>query len=133
MFYHNAMDIVSLSVLMTRIAELFIGERVDFEHGEDAYGVGHYHYFLQNYELAEKYYNLAMQYALPYDTRYRLLTELSLLLKRTSRLDEASEIWAGMIEGQNEYNIFPYEELAKYYEHYKRSFKSAVQVVQTAI
>lgn len=131
-FYHNAMDIVSLAVLTTRIAELLNMETANFEFGEDTFGAGHFYYSAGNYEKAEFFFRKSFEYSLPYPIRYRLLTEFSIILKRTGRMDEAAEIWRGMIDGQKEFTMFPYLELAKYYEHYKRTYMSAVNTVNEA-
>jgi hypothetical protein len=132
-FYHNAMDIVSLAVLATRIAELLDKDTANFEFGEDIFGAGHFFFSTGNYEKAEFFFRKSFEYPLPYDIRHRLLTEFSIILKRTGRIDEAAEIWQGMIEGQKGFTIFPYIELAKYHEHHKRAYGSAVEIVNIAV
>lgn len=132
-FYHNAMDIVSLAVLTTRIGELLDHEQTAAEFGEDIFGAGHFYYKANDYKNAELLFRKAFDYPLPYDLRYRLLTELSLILKRTGKIDEASEIWHGMLEGQKKFTLFPYEELAKYYEHHKKSASTAMKIVNQAV
>jgi len=132
-FYHNAMDIVSLAVLATRIAELLDKDTANFEFGEDIFGVGHFFFSTGNYEKAEFFFRKSFEYPLPYDIRHRLLTEFSIILKRSGRIDEAAEIWRGMIEGQKGFAIFPYIELAKYHEHHKRTYGSAVEIVNNAV
>ena len=132
-FYHNAMDIVSLAVLATRIAELLDKDTANFEFGEDIFGVGHFYYSTGNYKNAEFFFRKSFENPLPYKLRHKLLTELSIILKRTGRIDEAAEIWHGMIEGQKGFAIFPYIELAKFHEHHKRSYLSAVEIVNNAV
>jgi hypothetical protein len=89
-------------------------------------------YNFRDYRRAALFYKEAMSYSLPYPLRERLLCELSIILKREGKLSEASEIWLGMIDGLQEFNLFPYEELAKYYEHTKHAFGSAIDIVGKA-
>jgi uncharacterized protein YprB with RNaseH-like and TPR domain len=132
-FYHNAMDIVSLAVLTTRIAELMEKDTANFEFGEDIFGVGHFYFSTADYKNAEFFFRKSFEHPLPYNLRHKLLTELSIILKRTGRIDEASEIWLGMIEGQKGFTIFPYIELAKYHEHHKKAYGLAVEIVTKAV
>lgn len=132
-FYHNTMDVVSLSALTTKLSDLIQADKNLFEYGEDLYGVARFHFRLGNWAYAEQCYRNATEYDLPYELRFKLLAELSLVLKKAGKLEEAAEIWKGMIEGMESFDYFPYEELAKYYEHRKKSFRSAVSIVRHAI
>lgn len=131
-FYHNTMDIVSLAVLATRIAEILDENLIISDFGEDVFGAGHFYFSSGDYKKAERFFRKSFEYTLPYEIRYKLLTELSIILKRTGNIDEASEIWQGMIDGQKQFSIFPYIELAKYNEHHKKSFQSAIKIVEEA-
>ncbi len=131
-FYHNNMDIVSLAVLAAKLCELCDVDIPHTDAGEDLFGIAHMFYNQRDYPRSEFFYLQAMSYTLPYDLRKNLLKEYSMILKRTNRFDEAEEIWKGMIDGLNDFDIFPFEELAKYYEHTKKSFYSAIKIVQSA-
>jgi len=50
-----------------------------------------------------------------------VLKSLSLTLKREKEMDQAASIWTEMISFERDRELFPYEELAKFYENAARS------------
>lgn len=132
-FYHNNMDIVSLSALTTRVVELFDHTIDNYESGEELLGIAQHFNSRGNLPMARFFLETAMQYDLSYDYRKVLLKELSLIMKKNGEYDSAAEIWNGMIEGLNDFDIFPFEEIAKYYEHIEKSFQKASITVIRAV
>jgi len=58
--------------------------------------------------------------------------KLSLLYKKHKMWDDAIALWNELIHSEN-YNIFAFEELAKYYEHEKKDNQRARQITKRAL
>ena len=65
--------------------------------------------------------------------RLEILKLSSFAYKRQGKWEEAEEIWKEIIERSREYIYYPYEELAKYYEHYLKDYQKAKIVVEKAL
>lgn len=71
----------------------------------------------------------------PPDVERRVALELTSALKRIGRAGDALPYWRRMCEHAQRSrppDLFPFEELAKYYEHQARDFDAAIQVVERA-
>jgi hypothetical protein len=55
---------------------------------------------------------------------------LASLLKRTGQIHQAANLW---IEALEEGTLYPYNELAKYYEHTMRDYREAELLVRRAM
>jgi tetratricopeptide (TPR) repeat protein len=75
---------------------------------------------LGNLEAAERAYRAALDGPLPRALRWRTLLALAALLKRTSRHDEAAEIWQYVADEAPAQSVVALLELAKYWEHRRR-------------
>lgn len=72
---------------------------------------------------------------LPLEVERRVSLELTSALKRMGRAVDALPYWRRMCEHAQRRrppDLFPFEELAKYYEHQARDFDAAIQVVERA-
>ncbi|HLI51720.1 MAG TPA: ribonuclease H-like domain-containing protein [Thermomicrobiaceae bacterium] len=70
------------------------------------------------------------------DIERRVAQELTVSLKRLGRTRDALPYWRRMCEhaaGSRPLDLFPFEELAKYYEHQARDIEAAIQVVERAL
>ncbi len=70
------------------------------------------------------------------DTPYKSYKALSLLYKRKKQWNEACVLWDTMISYQKNkkyFDPFPYEEMAKYLEHYLHDVKKALRYVDYAL
>lgn len=129
-FYHNAVDVLSMVTLADRIGHLL---RPPEDCANDPYcdplALGRLRERLGQADRAVAWYRLARQ------TRDELTGEqadkhLSLLLKRLGRHDEATVIWEQRLEGLEPY---PYIELAKQLEHRLHDYGRALTLVEQAI
>ena len=124
---HNAQDIASLCVLLTRMTEMYEHpEKVTFS--EDLYAMGRGLDRMKYPEAARKCYRLA--------SRGRMGAEASAALavsyRRSGERKEAAEIWRQMIrEGRG--GVGPYIELAKYEEHGARNPREALRLTEKAL
>ncbi|MCD6385985.1 ribonuclease H-like domain-containing protein [Candidatus Sumerlaeota bacterium] len=133
-FDHNAQDVISLASILARIV--------------------YYYHFPDTEELTEAIPQLglsklyerhgesercleSMERALVYcrDPRlaYFISCHIARLYKRMNRWDEALSIWNSHIESGHLYNLEPFIELAKYFEHRVRDHKKAIQIVERAL
>jgi hypothetical protein len=133
-FYHNAQDILSLVALFGRIAgnmqEPFMG---GISRGEDFFSLGRVHHQLGDISRAVDCYEEALKMHMPEMLSYQVMRELSLVIKRKGVWERAIEHWEKMIAEAADFDPFPYEELAKYWEHQQKDFKKAIETVEKAL
>jgi hypothetical protein len=114
-FYHNAMDIVSLAGLLIKISSLMNSERLEERDlGVDIMAVGKLFESLGDDPGAKSFYETAMQK--PMEANHRMLAEKSyaLLCKRNGKWDLSIPIWKNLAASGDWDSCI---ELAKYYEH----------------
>lgn len=130
-FYHNAMDVLSLAALFnhtaTLLADPFNGR---VEHGQDLLALARLYEDLGETESAVRLYQTVMERDLPVEPQAEAAHRLALLYKRQGDLQSAAPLWeraaaGGLVEA--------HIELAKYYEHQRREFEAAVAWTQGAI
>lgn len=128
---HNKDDIISMISLANHLDEIVsLSNSIDWN-GNKAYNLGYV--FEKNNQL-EKSISLYEQ-ARELQKSDRLLTriekKLSWQYKRADLYGKAVEIWQEMIR-EKRGGLFPWVELAKYYEHQAKEYNLAVQLVAEA-
>jgi len=132
-FYHNVQDILSLAALTALSCQFFedpLGGEV--EHGEDLYSLGRLYLQTGMSERAEAALRSALDANLSNGLMQATLRDLSLHYKRQARWDQAIKLWHQAIR-ENHARLYPYVELAKFYEHRAKDFERAEELVLTAI
>ena len=132
MFYHNRMDVLSMVTLAARISELVHAPRTSARRGVEAYYLGRL--FFREGRAAEAID--CFQEALKSSqtlAEWETLKSLSLALKKEKRPDEAASIWMEMIALDGGCELFPYEELSKFYEHHKKDPEEAMKWTRKAM
>lgn len=132
-FYHNAQDILSLAALTALTCQFFedpLGSEV--EHGEDLYCLGRLYLQVGMTERAENALRAALDANLPQELRQAVVGDLSFHYKREARWEEALSLWSQAID-ENHGRLYPYVELAKFYEHREKDFERAEELVVRAI
>jgi tetratricopeptide (TPR) repeat protein len=133
-FTHNALDILSMVSLTTRMAECLIAPEVaGVSHGADWYSLGKCYERLGWTSRATDAYQQALSAPCAPTIRQRSYEQLSFLYKRQAMWDMAVELWEDLVKAHIAHRLYPYEELAKYYEHRHREYDRAIQLVQEAI
>jgi hypothetical protein len=130
-FYHNAMDVLSLAVLLTHMAALLespLESRV--MHALDLVAVGRLYEDLGRVDTAARLYEQGLAQRLPEGVQRDTLRRLSFLHKRQGNLSDALTLWH-QAAGQGE--IYAHVELAKYFEHTARDYYQAKSWTETAI
>lgn len=114
-FYHNAMDIVSLAGLLIKISRLMDSEKLEEPNeGVDIMAVGKLFESLGDDPEAKSFYETALQK--PMEPNHRILAEKSyaLLCKRNGKWDLSIRIWKNLAASGDWDSCV---ELAKYFEH----------------
>jgi tetratricopeptide (TPR) repeat protein len=132
-FYHNAQDILSLAALTALSCTVFddpLCHGVDC--GEDLYSLGRLYVQVGLRHRAEETLRAALEAPVAEDVRRQAVYHLSFFLKRQGNWSEAIDLWNLAIEKQHG-RLYPFVELAKYYEHRARDFAKAEELVLRAI
>ncbi len=129
-FYHNAMDILSLAALFNHTSALLDDPfEHEVEHELDRIALAKLYDDLGESGTAENLYRLALAGDLPGGPRAEAAMRLALLYKRQGAPEEAVPLWeqaAGL--GLYEAHL----ELAKYYEHRRRELEPALAWTESA-
>jgi hypothetical protein len=130
-FYHNAVDVLSLAALLSHVADLLDdppGEAV--AHGLDLVAMGRMYENLGRLEKAAPLYERGLAHQLPEEMYWKAVRWLSFVQKRRDKLSAAVELWC---KAAHNGQIYAHVELAKFYEHRERDYGEAAQWTQTAI
>jgi uncharacterized protein YprB with RNaseH-like and TPR domain len=130
-FYHNAMDILSLVTLtehMARMLEDPLGSQV--QHALDLVALGRLHEDLGYWEKAVQIFTSGLEQDLPPEIHHQTVKRLSFLQRRRGELPEALSLWW---QAATDHQIYAHEELAKYYEHQARDFQEAKRWTEAAL
>ena len=141
-FYHNAMDVVSLAALFQNLATLLASpSEADIKHGVDLIALARLYEDLGEVDLAVQLYLQGLDYEdhieSTIDPEYRLpasvlldaIARLARLHKRQENYSEAVLLWEKAAQYQH---IPAYIELAKYYEHHNKNNEEALRWVLAA-
>lgn len=130
-FYHNAMDVLSLAALLGHMAELIQATDPEGEtHATDVVAVAKLHEDLGHLEMAAQLYEHGLARNLPDEVHWEVIRRLSLLLKRRGDWAAAVPLWHQAAHGRQ---LYACVELAKYHEHTMRDYRQAAEWTQTAI
>ena len=130
-FYHNEVDVLSLSALFSWLAAILEDPSDDrFTEPGDLLSVGRVLEILEREPLADQVYSSARLQQLEETDRQKSLLLRARLQKRTGNLQEASKLWQeaaalGAIEALIE--------LSKYYEHHLRHLEDALRFTDQAL
>ena len=130
-FYHNAMDVLSMAALLNHTAQL-LEAPFDYQavHSLDQAAIARLYEALGHTEDAAQLYERSLQGDLPPEIFYDTLERLALLHKRQGNYTTALPLWERAAqEGQ----LYGFEELAKYYEHQIRDLPQALRWTQAAL
>ena len=130
-FYHNAMDVVAMSALLTHMNEVMSNPyegRV--EHGLDFIALGKLFEDLGHWEEAARLFEHGLEFDLTESDFEVAVKRLSTLQKRRGDFEQAIRLWE---KAAAEGHIYAHIEMAKYYEHKLRDIKSAIQWTRSAL
>ena len=130
-FYHNAMDIISLAALLNFTATLIEDPlNVRFDHGMDVLGIAKLYEDLGKVDQAATLYARSIDCDLPHQCWCEAIKRWSLLEKRRGNISKALELWH---QASSSAEIYAHVELAKYFEHRKGDFDQALIWTDSAL
>jgi len=133
-FYHNAMDVVSLAALFKYVANLLADPLKSTElHAIDQASLARLFEDLEDHELAVQLFENSLQQSddgLPDALFWDTLQRLSFLHKRQGSYSQAIPLWE---KAAHHGQLYAYVELAKVCEHTWRNFQQAIDWTQQAI
>jgi len=134
-FYHNLEDVLSLVTLTAHLCRLFVPDRVPLDElpPSDRFSLGYAYEELGWAVASEAAYRQALASALPPDLRERTLQQLSFLLKRQGRREEAAHLWRLWSEEASDAQLTPFVELAKHHEWHVMDLPEALAWTQQAL
>lgn len=130
-FYHNAIDILSLAGLFSHMAFLLNDPHSkQIHHGEDLVSLARFFESMDDLPQAETLYQNALKSKLPDDLYWDTVERFSFFLKRKGDWEGAIRLWQMAAEKNH---LYAFVELAKYFEHQTRDILEAEQLTQKAI
>lgn len=134
-FFHNALDIVSLAALTAAMAGFAkhsdnAARRI---HGADLLGLGVMYERAGALDLAAAALERALAADLPEALRPEALWRLASLHKRLNRLERAAEIWLDLSHGEALIAIRALGELARHHERCRKDYEKALRYAEQAI
>ena len=131
--YHNAVDILSLVTLAARLCRIFADPWAETELcGAEFYGLGRWYATKDRLADAERAYRASIKAPLAPDLRAKALHDLSNLLKRAGRRDEAFAYWQ-QLALEAIHDVTAHVELAKHFEWHTRNLALAAGWTRAAI
>ena len=122
-FYHNAIDILSLAGLFSHMAFLLHEPHSEaIHHPEDTVALARFFEAMGDPSQAEPLYRKALQEELPQDLHWDTVARLSFLLKRKGNWAAAINLWERAAQANQ---LYAFEELAKYNEHHAKDLQAA--------
>ena len=133
-FYHNAQDIASMAALLARMCAVFDDPHsAGLCHGADWLSLGTVYEAAGDHDLAADAYQRALGCQIPPELHEQARERWGQLCKRQGAWDVAVETWAAQVQAGSARRLYPYLELAKFYEHRARDYAAAMTTVQQAI
>jgi tetratricopeptide (TPR) repeat protein len=130
-FYHNAIDILSLAGLFSHMALLLHQPHSEeISHPEDTASLARFFETSGDTAQAKALYQQALREILPDTLYWEVLNRYSFMLKRSGDWPGAIALWEKAAQAGHQY---AFEELAKYYEHHAKDLVQAHEWTSRAI
>lgn len=130
-FYHNAMDILTLATLLNHVSAILddpYGGLV--EHGIDLIAIGKVFEDMREFDAAAECFARGLEYDIPRKVRGQAIQRWSFLEKRRNNIDKSIQLWQNAVEYEE---IYAHVELAKAFEHRLRDYSQAIFWTEQAI
>jgi uncharacterized protein YprB with RNaseH-like and TPR domain len=130
-FYHNAMDVVSLAALLNHTSSLLEAplSQLPIEY-VDVAAVARLFEDLGRTAEATQLFEKCLQAELPKEIYHDILYRLSMILKHNSNYPAAISLWE---QATTDRQLYAFEELAKYYEHHAQNPEMALKWTHLAL
>jgi len=132
-FYHNQMDILAMVGLTGRIHLVYHDPQAARpRRGIEHFALGRLFWEHGHPEKALPCFEVAL-HRCDEDLTWEAMKWLSRAMKKTGQLEKARSLWEEMFTWPDQRDLFPYVELAKYYEHKAKDIDQAMAVVEQAL
>lgn len=135
-FEHNIRDILALVFITSKMGYMLTDPFGGFvTHNEDFYSLGRVFEEFQLYENCIACYKRVIKNTDNHQLKGESLKRLSFLFKRMGRMEDAVRIWEFLVKNRKvlDFNLYPYIELAKYYEHTRKDYNKAEELTVKAL
>ena len=122
-FYHNQMDILSLAALFLKTAKMLENPLSTIDESLDTAAVARLFEEMNLVDLALELYESCINRGLPIPFYVNIAKRYAVLFRRQGRWEQAERIWKSAAQYLDQDSCI---ELAKYYEHQKREYSSAL-------
>ena len=132
-FYHNALDIITLAALTVELAQVIAQGAETLAPGADLFSLSR---IFERAGAAEKSLaacRRALETGLPQTLETRALWHLAAHHKRQRQYADAMKLWQEVTRREPPFSIFALEELAIHYEHRRRDFTAALAATEAAL
>jgi len=133
-FYHNALDIVTLAALTSEMARAIgDGGAETLKSSLDLFGLSRLFERFGAVEQSMSACQRALAAGLPQPVESRALWQLAGQHKRRRRYEQAVELWMELARRADAFAVEALEELAIYYEHRRRDVTTALEFAESAM
>lgn len=131
---HNALDILSMVSLLTRVARAYRVPAEALDHGRDWLSLAKAYESAGEMERVIDACEGAIERGLPPADADEAFRFLAAAARRLGDWDRAVAVWSDLAAAEAPRRLFPFEELAKYYEHraLDRDYPRALQITERA-
>jgi len=130
-FYHNAMDILTLAALTNHIAHL-LADPLDgrVAHALDLAAIGKLNEDLGYLDQAARIMERSLESSMPGEMKSQVMKRLSFVHKRRGEMPLALSLWW---QAAADREMYAHEELAKHFEHTEKNYAEALRWTQAAL
>ncbi|MCB0217435.1 MAG: ribonuclease H-like domain-containing protein [Caldilineae bacterium] len=116
-FEHNALDILSMVSLLSRVARAYRAPDEALAHAEDWFSLARAYERAGEPARALAACRRALDQGLPAESAARAWETMGLIARRSGDWSTATGIWRELVAAEANRRLYPYEELAKFWEH----------------
>lgn len=132
-FSHNLQDIISLALLITKISQTLQEPLSVEKFAIDLCSIGKIYEGYKDFEQSSRCYEEALKGNLSDEEMLETLKLCSFAYKRQGEWEKAESSWCDIISLSTQFILYPYEELAKYYEHKLKDYTRAGSIIEEAL
>lgn len=132
-FYHNALDIITLAALTVELAQAVEGGAEREAPSLDLFSLSRIFERAGVTDHSVSICQRALAAGLPESVEARALWQLASQYKRQRKHEMAVELWLELTRREMDFAIEAFEELAIYHEHRRRDWEAALALVERAI
>jgi len=130
-FYHNAMDVLSLAALFQFLAGFTDDPfSIPAPVGIDLVALANLYEDLGDLEAAARYYEIGLKEHLPGELHHKTLERFARMHRKNQNWEKALKLWES---GCSEDDLYSLIELAKFYEHHEKSPEKALDFAEIAM